>query len=491
MAATVLDRMIGWVSPAAGVRRVVDRLRLARAYEAASPRDGWKPRRAGASANADHQADGRVLRQKARALNQNVPYVAAGLKARRAAIVGTGITPKWAGRDGARLAALWREWVRQCDADGRRDCYGIQADAVHAMDVDGEVLIRLRPRLAADGLTVPLQLQLLEVDWLDDTRVRGAGGNQVVNGVEYDALGRVAAYWLWDQHPGDSTLRRGTRTESRRVPADQIIHLFAPERPGQGRGFSRLAPVITRVRDLQLYEDAELARKNLETRLAVLASGDVNTLANPADGPDINGSTQLGELASGSIVQVPAGVNLTVVEPKAAPGHVEYVKHQLHIICAGAGFTYEQATGDMREVNFSSARVRMLDFRREVEQLQWGVVVPQLCERICRAFVDAAVLAGRVSVRPEYELDHATPRWDYVNPAQDIAADVAEIGAGLSSFSEKLRRRGYDPEAVFDELQADIEALRERGILDTLLAMQKARPADPAPADPPAAAGRA
>lgn len=472
---TSLDRLIGWVSPTAGLRRYWDRVRLSRAYEAASPRDPWKPRRPGASANTDHAADAAALRAKSRNLRQNVAYIRAGMESRVANIVGDGIKPTFRGADGERLQALWKDWVKVADADRRLDLYGLQAAAVRAMDTDGEVLIRIRTRRSTDGLPVPLQLQLLEVDWLDTTRTRGRGDNQVINGVEYDALGSPVAYWLWDQHPGDVTLRRATRTESKPVPADSIIHLFASERPGQGRGFPRLAPVISRVRDLQLYEDAELARKNLESRLGVMVSGDASAWApDPAAAAKTG---ELGELASGSITSLPPGSNVTVVAPTPVPGHVEYVKYQVHIICAGAGFTYEAATGDMREVNFSSSRVRQLDVRREIEQLQWLTVIPILCDRVVAAFVAAAELANKVS-RPRYTVEHSTPRWDYVNPQQDVAADQAEIAAGLSSISEKLRRRGYDPKVVFDELQKDVNELRSRGLLDVLLAMQKARVAD-------------
>ena len=66
-APTLLDRLIGWANPRQGLARHFDRLRLARAYEAASPRDGWKPRRPGASANADHMADAATIRTRARA----------------------------------------------------------------------------------------------------------------------------------------------------------------------------------------------------------------------------------------------------------------------------------------------------------------------------------------------------------------------------------------------------------------------------------------
>jgi lambda family phage portal protein len=477
--ANIIDRLVGWVSPQAGLTRHFARQRLARAYEAASPRDTWRPRRPGASANADHMADARQLRTKSRALVQNVPYIRAGIDALVAATVGTGITPRATGRHKDTINKLFDDWTKVCDADGRLDYYGIQAAAYRAMEQDGEVLIRLRSRRTADGLPVPLQLQLLEIDWLDSDKTGSNNGNQIVNGIEYDALGAVAAYWLFDQHPGDAVTLRGKGATSRRVGAENIIHLFAPERPGQGRGFPRLAPVVSRVRDLQLYEDAELARKNLETRLSVLASGDLSSMANPAAFNDTGDSVaraqqtgDLGDLGSGSITQMPPGVNLTVVEPKAAPGYVDYAKHQLHIIATGMGVTYEMLSGDMSEVNFSSARVRLLDFRRTVQQMQWLVVIPKLLDRIHRAFVDAAVLSGKLPSY-DYAVSYSPPKWDYVNPQQDVEADLKEIGAGLSSISEKLRQRGYNPDEVFAELAADFKKLEGMGILNTMLFMQK------------------
>jgi hypothetical protein len=53
---------------------------LARAHEGASTKDGWKVKRQGASASTDHMADASTLRARSRALTQNVPYIAQGLR---------------------------------------------------------------------------------------------------------------------------------------------------------------------------------------------------------------------------------------------------------------------------------------------------------------------------------------------------------------------------------------------------------------------------
>lgn len=484
MIGTAVDRLVGWVNPEAGLRRLRSRTLLTRAYEGASTLDGWRPRRPGASANTDHAADARTLRIRTRSLYQNVPYIAQGARAHTANIVGTGIVPRWIGPRQKQRAALWLKFGQEADADGRLDVNGLIDLAHGTAQRDGEVLIRIRWRRPTDGLAVPVQLQVLEIDWLDDSRTGVIDGRTVVNGIAYDTLGKVAGYYLHDQHPGDMQVGLRRSTFSRFIPASLIIHYFQPERPGQGRGITRVAPVIARARDLMLYEDAERQRKNLETRLAVLFGGDAE---GPGIGEDNDEATgpgnfdNVGQLPSGAAVRVPTGSHITVVEPKAAPGYVDYLKMELHLIAAGAGWTYEMMTGDVRDVNFSSARIRRLDYRREAEREQWLHLIPGLVARIVGVFEQAAELGGRGAEmgRPDqHEVRYATPKWEHVNPQQDVNAELAEVAGGLSTLSEKLRRRGEDPDEVFDEMASDFKRLREMGILDVLMMFQKGKPMD-------------
>lgn len=473
----ILDRLIGAINPDAGLRRHRSRAMLQRAYEGASTADGWRPRRSGASANTDHAADARALRARSRALEQNVPYIAQGMRAHSANIIGTGIVPRWTGDGADKHNAAWKAWAPYADADGRLDIYGLENLAHKTAQRDGEVLVRIRPRRPSDGLPIPIQFQVLEIDWLDDSRNGMIEGYAVVEGIAYDALGKVAGYYLFDSHPGDMITPRSRRSASAFVPAGSIIHYFETTRPGQGRGFPRLAPVIARTRDLSLYEDAELQRKNLETRLSVIGVGDIDALASAPNEAASADARDMGDLASGRMMQLPSGTELTVVEPKPAGGFVEYSKHNLHLIAAGAGWTYEMMTGDVSEVNFSSARIRRIDYQRDAEQEQWLHVMPCLITPIMRAVANAMELGGIVR-KASYDVRYSTPKWSYVNPKDDVASDVAEIAGGLSSFSEKLRQRGYDPQEVTDELAQDVERLRKTGLLDVLLMLQKGRTLD-------------
>ena len=105
---------------------------------------------------------------------------------------------------------------------------------------------------------------------------------------------------------------------------------------------------------------------------------------------------------------------------------------------------------------------------------QWLHVIPCLIAPMVRAFVDAAELGGLVK-KADYNVRYATPKWEYTNPRDDVESDLKEIAGGLSTFSEKLRQRGYDPEEVVQEMKEDVERLKKAGVLDILLMMMKVK----------------
>ena len=84
---------------------------------------------------------------------------------------------------------------------------------------------------------------------------------------------------------------------------------------------------------------------------------------------------------------------------------------QLHAIAAGVGLTYELLTGDLSQVNYSSIRAGLMEFRRRMEALQWQLLVPGLCQPVWRRFVLAAQAIGAAARRDiEARLDRAAVR---------------------------------------------------------------------------------
>lgn len=185
---SALDKVIRYISPSMGLRRAHARAHLTlvenktRAYEGAKTgrrTSGWTT--GGTSANAEINTSLSALRNRSRDLRRNNAYAAKALSSRVANLIGTGIVAKFSD-DTAQ--ALWKQFVRECDADGQHDLYGLQKLAAETMEESGEVLIRLRWRRPEDGLAVPLQLQVLEPDYIDTMKIGDLpNGGWIINGI--------------------------------------------------------------------------------------------------------------------------------------------------------------------------------------------------------------------------------------------------------------------------------------------------------------------
>ena len=88
------------------------------------------------------------------------------------------------------------------------------------------------------------------------------------------------------------------------------------------------------------------------------------------------------------------GKDVKFATPSASGGYAEYMRVQLHAIAAGVGLTYELLTGDLSQVNYSSIRAGLLEFRRRMEALQWQLLVPGLCRPVWQRFVATAQATG-------------------------------------------------------------------------------------------------
>ncbi len=295
---------------------------------------------AGTSANAEIGTALVRLRDRSRDLVRNNPYAAKAAHAVVSNLVGTGIMPRARAGDAAvndRADRLWARFAEACDADGLTDFSGLQALIVRAMVESGECLVRIRERRIEDGLAVPLQLQLLEPDHLDAGKTDELpGGGFVVQGVEFDALGRRRAYWLYPVHPGEVAMFRRAALVSQPVPAASVLHLFDRLRPGQVRGVPWFAPVILKLRDLDDYDDAELVRKKIEACFAAFVTGsdDEETLGRASADADCR---RVESFEPGMIEYLAPGKDVKFATPSHAGGHAPYMRVQLHAIAAGVG----------------------------------------------------------------------------------------------------------------------------------------------------------
>jgi lambda family phage portal protein len=380
-----LDRAIVSVAPRTATRRVLARQAfegLARSYEGAARgrrTDGWHA--PGSSADAEIGRAGALLRDRMRDLVRNNPHAAKAVAVLVNNIIGAGIMPRAASGDDKldrEVDRLFEIWARGCDADGQLDFYGLQTLACREMVEAGEVLVRRRPRRPGDGVMPPVQMQLLEADFLDATRNGALGAGQAVQGIEFDALGRRRAYWLFGAHPGDASLSLPGGLTSRAVPASEIAHVYEKQRT-QARGVPWGAPVIRSLRDLDDYEVAEIVRKKTEACVTAIVFGDEEAQQGIAPAVVDADGNRVEQFEPGLIAYARGGKDIRFNQPAATGGYGEYKRASLHTISAGFRVPYELLTGDLSQVNYSSIRAGLVEFRRMIDAVQWQLFIPMFC----------------------------------------------------------------------------------------------------------------
>lgn len=455
-----------------GLRRSIGNL-FTRSLDAAGGGKRWANGPRVVNLNADMLSGATIAAQRAAYAARNNPNVAAAVNALVSNAVGTGIKPRSKHPDPAvreALHALWDRWERVADASGRAGgFYGQQALAVRAMIEGGESFARLRARLPEDGLPVPFQVELIARDQVPATQWQELRpGNAVRAGIEFDVLGRRVAYWVLPFNPNDPTMPVLAPTwEPTRVPAEDMLHLFRELVENQLRGLTWLAPILLRVKELDQYEDAALVRAKVAAMLAgfILNKDDDNKAWQPQPGAETP------TLEPGMLVPLNPGESVEFTSPPDDKNYDAFTKNHLRAIAAGLGVTYFQASGDLKDANYSSLRGGLVEFRRSIEQLQHLVIVPQFCDPVWRRFVTLAVMSGAIEApdfftdpEPYLSAEWLPPAFDWVDPLKDIRAEVESIEAGLKSRAQSVAEAGYDVEALDAEIAADAVRAKRLGL---------------------------
>lgn len=347
-------------------------------------------------------------------------------------------------------------FAKRCDIEGPGDLASVLTKAVRCMVISGDAFLQM---VIVDR---SLKLKLLATDQVarEWTRVLPTG-IRIFAGVEVDAHGHRQAYWVYPHQldmPWASTL------QPERIDASDLLHMFAAKFPGSVRGISWLTPIATRLLELDRCEDAVLARANT----AALFCGFIRDLDNAGsmanDAPVNAGATgnQL-SMEPGSLRVLPPGTDITF--PSNLPdisSMAEFLKHMLRSIASGGGVPSSLLTGDLSDVNYSSSRLGLEQFKRSVVGIQKSLLVGMLLQQIWDRFVLIEVLSGRIEA-PDYEenqddfnaVDFRWPGWPSLDPFKDAQADETALRNNLKSRAEIIAARGRDIEDVDLEIEND------------------------------------
>ena len=411
------------------------------------------------------------LRARARELGRNNPYVRQYLNLLRVNVIGPeGFKLQAQVRNNnGRLAKLmndriegaWADWSRAPTVDGKLSSVDFQQLALEAVAKEGEVLVRMHRGFDnAHGFAI----EAIDPDHLDELffRPRGTNAAEIRMGVEVDAFGRPLAYHVWDSSPFGGFPAPAQRKRVR-IPADEIIHLYDPDRVNQTRGVTWLAPVMYALNMLDGYEEAEITA----CRIAASAMAFFTRKEGQAGEftPDEKNAMEI-EANPGTFAFAPEGYDLSTWDPQHPNANYQaFVKGALRKIASGLGLSYNVLANDLEGVNYSSMRSGLLierDLWRSLQRWWTGAFL----ERVYPEWMGMSLLAGGL------ELDSRDPRkflnsrwvargWPWVDPSKDTDAGLKEIQAGLGSRTALLAEQGKDVEEVFEQLAEEKRLAKE------------------------------
>lgn len=489
----MIDRVVAAMAPERGLRRFAARKRfeLLATYDGAKKdrRDhGWMPQNK--SADAAILPDFPTLLARARQLSRDNAWARSIRRSFARNVIGTGITALSAARfaGGAERRVfnreadeLWKRWAqdrRQCDRKQRQTFAQMQWMAAGNLIEAGEVFIRFHNEISPVNGGVPLQLEMIEPEQLDDSLSRNSGnGNEIRSGVELDANGVAVAYWINARAPVDIGFELTPRPQ--RVPAIDMIHLFVSERPGQTRGVTEFAPVLRRLRNLDQYDETQLWVARLEACMGIAITKEsdpsdarigLDTL-DAGDETDGKGNREL-SFEPGAVWEFEPGEKAEFFSP-SRPGNQydPFIRTQLKAIAAGVGLSFAQVARDFSEGNFSSQRQALLEDRREWQPLQ-VFFMQSMIAPVRNEFIRAAAFGGLLTnstgiannPEPFCACEYRPQGWEWVDPQKEANAAKIAIENRLTTRKKILAEQGRDVREVLQQIADETEMAENLGI---------------------------
>lgn len=215
--------------------------------------------------------DHNKLRQGARLAMQDSPQGRAIVERKVDAISGTGIkleptpditvlgiTQEQAATWSTDIAARFDLWANDKKQHRAESMTYYQAQWLHSYfkERDNDVFIRLY--YSPDrGLQNPLQFEFIDPDQIRGQAFTSSWGFQPhEDGIERDSRGRETGFKVWVKDDNGNYKEVSIKKKGSKSGRIFMLHGFRPEYAGQGRGFTKLAPII---QDLENFTDFSAA----------------------------------------------------------------------------------------------------------------------------------------------------------------------------------------------------------------------------------------
>lgn len=413
---------------------------------------------------------------------------------------------------GRAIEREWRAWAndprRFCDARRQSSANGLFRQQARSFVQSGEACAVLtwrddvRARYATCVMPVDPDRLSNPQQSLPTMMLRG--------GVEMDSFGAPVAYHVRNAHAADWWAYEKA-WEWTRVPRETswgrpvFVHGFEPEEAGQTRALSAFASLVTGLRKLGKFADAEISSAAANALLAAFVESDLppeevaQRLSPGQAGISATGrSAYMNELASyfekappkvgGTRIPVmPPGSKITMnAQPRQTTAYPTFERAFLNRFASRLGLSGEQLSMDFSQTNYSSARAALNEAWRAVKRMS-AVFTEQVVTPIYFAVIEEAFDRGYIKApkgAPDfYDAPGAwlNARWigpgrGFIDPVREAEASGLRIASELSTLEAESAEQGNDYEETMQQLAREQSDRRKYGLPEP--AYGRGKPAD-------------
>lgn len=371
------------------------------------------------------------------------------------------ISVKWKddkGKVNKKMQALWDTFAADPNLDGYGTLDNTQEAWNGAMFESGEAICRMLIKKRA-GHPIPLVLQNIEAEYLDPNFTNGVP-QTTRNGIKFENS-KPAIYYFSKRTPNFNLFNLYS-IEKVEVPADEVLHLFVRDRPGQWRGIPTLAPILLPLYELDDLTDATVAKQKAAQAISWVvrntnpsAAVSVGSALNSVDPNDIDKSTGkrrvVTQASGGGVQYLNKGEDIAFYQGTDIGANLpELIKAELHKIAQTAGLTYEVLTGDLTGISFSALQQVAIDMKTQAEFMYKFYIINLGLRPLCNRFQELATIYSNKSFA------NLTPTFQYprkygVNDLKDAQADLLEVQSGFATWESKLEERNLTVEEIVED----------------------------------------
>jgi capsid protein len=349
--------------------------------------------------------------------------------------------------------------------------------------IDGEAfaLFYTNPRL--DG--VQLDIRLIEADMVAtpagvyQTAVTAEGS--VVDGMEFDAVGNVAAYLILKNHPGSNWY--SSAFEFTRIDAARIVHWFTAQRPQQHRGISEVAPALRLFANMRRYTEATIAAAEIAADMAAFIHSN-----SPAAEVDEVDPFQAVEIEKRTLTTLPEGWSVSQLKAEQPTSTYSQFKREIvSEIGRALSLPFNISALDSSSYNYASGRMDA-GIYHATQRVARDELERVMLDRLFYEWADeAALLTGYI---PAGLPPVAEWRWswvwdgrEHVDPAKEATAIETRLRTNTTTLSAEYAKAGKNWETELRQRAAEVTLARELGLPEVIQQPQQPQqsPEDAAP----------